>query len=108
LHRSHGRSVEVEPELPEDRLRGSLTRADAIGDADTAIGVAGQSQTAVTPKSLLDVVHQVEVPDGIMRHRRGEARKMRQQGGAAHTDQRAEIAKRPPDNLPIRESGRGV
>ncbi len=49
-------------------LRSVLAGADAIGNADAAIGVAGERQAGELLAEALDTVEAVEMADAILRH----------------------------------------
>ena len=54
----------------QDLLRSVLAGADAIGNADAAVGVAGERQTGELPAEALDTVEAVEMADAVLRHSR--------------------------------------
>ena len=52
-----------------DLLGGGLAAGDALGDADAAIGVAGERECGNAGDKLLDAGNSVQVADVVLRHR---------------------------------------
>ena len=57
-------------------LCGFAAEADAVGNADAVVGVAGEAQAGQRGKSRIDAGHAVFVADGILRHGATPARNL--------------------------------
>src|SRR3989441_3548330 len=61
--------------LAERGLGGGLARAHAVGDADTAVGRAGEMEPGEHGGGALDRLDAYQVADPVLRHRRRPARR---------------------------------